>query len=109
MYFGKVYAVDIFNKVIYGIHLDGVLRVTEEQEFVDWSEWIEGTYQPNYFDEHTIVIPAKEYYLERTRRPNPKLIKNFVIDSFKKAWDAQSLQFLDYRRNVANVYMTKWW
>ena len=109
MYYGKVYAVDIFNKVSYGIHLDGVLRITPEKEVIDWSEWDDSMYQEDYFEEHTITIPAKEYYLERTRKPNPKLIKEFTIDSFKKAWDATSLKFLPYRRNVANVYLSKWW
>ena len=37
------------------------------------------------------------------------LIKEFVVSSFKKAWDKRSLKFLPYRRNVANVYLSKWW
>lgn len=109
MYFGKVYAVDIYNKVIYGIHLDSILREVEEQEIVDWSEWIDGEYQENYFEEHTHTVGGYEYYLNRTKRPNPRLIKPFVINSFKRAWDKHSLSFLPYKRNVANVYVQKWW
>lgn len=109
MYYGKVYAVDISNNVVYGIHLDSVVRETEEQEFIDWSEWDPDIYQEDYFEEHTIIIPATTRYLKGTRRPNPVLIKEFVVDSFKKACDKKSLKFLPYRRNVANVYMAKWW
>ena len=109
MYYGKVYAIDIPNQVIYGVHLDSILRETEDKEIIDWSEWDPDIYQENYFEEHTMVIPGSSYYLKGTRRPNPMLIKEFVVDSFKKAWDKKSLEFLPYRRNVANVYMTKWW
>lgn len=109
MYFGKVYAVDINYKLVYGVHLDAVIRETEEYEYVDWSEWESGVYQPDYFEEHTVVVPATEKYLKRTKIPNPKLIKEFAITSFKRAWDKRSLKYLDYRRNVANVWMEPWW
>ena len=109
MYYGKVYAIDIPNSVVYGIHLDSVVRETEEQEVIDWSEWDPDVYQEDYFEEHTIIVPAQVRYLKSTRSPNPLLIKEFVVDSFKRAWDRQSLEFLPYRRNVANVYIQKWW
>ena len=104
MYFGKIYAIDIINKAIYGIHLESILR---EREYVDWSEWDEFEYQEDYFEEHTITVPS--YYLKGTRSLNPKLIKDFVITSFKRAWDKKSLEFLPYRRNVANVWVDPWW
>jgi len=106
MYFGKVYAIDIINKAIYGIHLEKILRETEDTEYVDWSEWDEFEYQEDYFEEHTIVVPGRKYYLKGTRSLNPKLIKDFAVTSFKKALNDN---FLPYRRNVANVWMKPWW
>ena len=109
MYYGKVYAIDIYNNVVYGIHLNSILREVEEQEIIDWSEWIDGVYQPNYVEEHTEIVGGYEYALKGTKSPNPRIIKEFVVSSFKKAWDKNSLEFLPYRRNVANVWITPWW
>lgn len=109
MYYGKVYAIDIVNSVVYGIHLDSVVRETEDKEIIDWSEWDPYEYQEDYFEEHTIIVPGTVRYLKSTRSPNPMLIKEFVVSSFKRAWDRNSLRFLPYRRNVANVYLPKWW
>ena len=109
MYYGKVYAIDLTHNVVYGIHLDKIVREVEEQEIIDWSEWDPDVYQENYFEEHTEIVGGYEYSLKGTRSPNPMLIKEFVVSSFKKAWDKRSLQFLPYRRNVANVYIQSWW
>jgi competence protein CoiA len=96
MYYGKVYAIDIHNKEIYGIHLDKIVRYTESQTLYDeWGEEYE--------------VGGGSYTLKSDRTPIPVLIKEFVVNSFKKAWDRNSLRFLPYRRNVANVYMEKWW
>ena len=105
MYYGKVYAIDILNRVIYGIHLDGVVREVEVQELIDWDSW-DGHSDPS---ELAYAVGGYEYFLKGTKAPNPKLIKRFTITSFKKAWDSNSLKFLPYRRNVANVYIQKWW
>lgn len=109
MYYGKVYAVDLRTSEVYGIHLDTVVREIEEQEIIDWNEYEPDDHHGDYFEEHTIIIPARKYYLKRTRRPNPMWIKDFIVSSFKKVRDKNSLKFLPYRRNVANVYMKKWW
>lgn len=96
MYYGKVYAIDIHNKEIYGIHLDKIVRYTESQTLYDeWGEEYE--------------VGGGSYTLKSDRTPIPVLIKEFVVNSFKKAWDRNSLRFLPYRRNVANVNMEKWW
>ena len=96
MYYGKVYAMDIHNKMVYGIHLD---RIYKDIEFVE------------YYDEFGELQEriTGGYFLKSERSVNPMLIKEFVVDSFKRAWDKKSLEFLPYRRNVANVYMEKWW
>ena len=96
MYYGKVYAIDIHNKVMYGIHLD---KIYKDQEFHE------------YYDEFGELQEKVTggYFLKSERRLNPILIKEFVVSSFKRAWDNKSLEFLPYRRNVANVYMSKWW
>ena len=114
MYYGKVYAVDIHNKVIYGVHLDKVVRYGNDETFIDWSEYEDwkmwegrGLDPQEYINEHTYT--KQDRVLRRTKRPNPVIIKDFVISSFKRAWDSNSLKFLPYRRNVANVYMQKWW
>ena len=105
MYYGKVYAVDIINKVVYGIHLDGIVREVGEQELIDWDSW-DGHSDPN---ELAYTVGGYSKFLKGTKAPNPMLIKEFAITSFKRARDSNSLRFLPYRRNVANVYMTKWW
>ena len=105
MYYGKVYAIDIPNEIVYGIHFDGVVREVEEQELIDWDSW-DGHSDPN---ELSYTVGGYSRFLKGTKSPNPRLIKEFVVDSFKKAWDKNSLRFLPYRRNVANVYMEKWW
>lgn len=109
MYYGKVYAIDIPNQVVYAIHLDKITRKVEEREIIDWDDWVDGEYQENYFEEHTETVGGYEYTLKGTKSPNPKIIKEFIVSSFKKSWDSNSLKFLPYRRNVANVYMQKWW
>lgn len=83
-------------KMLSAIREDGVKVFADEVE-----------YQEDYFEEHTITVPS--YYLKGTRSLNPKLIKDFVITSFKRAWDKKSLEFLPYRRNVANVWVDPWW
>lgn len=96
MYYGKVYAIDILNGVVYGIHLDKIVREIEETTIYDeWGDEIE--------------VGGYSKTLKSDRTPVPVLIKEFVVTSFKKAWDRNSLKFLPYRRNVANVYMQKWW
>lgn len=96
MYYGKVYAIDILNGVVYGIHLDKIVREIEETTIYDeWGDEIE--------------VGGYTKTLKSDRAPVPVLIKEFVVTSFKKAWDKNSLKFLPYRRNVANVYMQKWW
>lgn len=97
MYYGKVYAVDIINKVVYGIHLDKIVRETESI-----------TIYNEYLDEEIDIMDGF-YTLKSDRTPMPFLIKKFIINSFKKADKVQDLKFLPYRRNVANVYMKKWW
>lgn len=96
MYYGKVYAVDIVNHVVYGIHLD---KIVKETDFV--------TLYDEYGEEYT--VGGGSYTLKSDRAPAPMLIKEFVVSSFKKAGDNRSLKFLPYRRNVANVYMKSWW
>ena len=96
MYYGKVYAIDIHNKAMYGIHLDKIYKDIEVNEYYD--EF--GDYQERV---------NGGYFLKSERILNPILIKEFVVSSFKKAWDTTSLKFLPYRRNVANVYLSKWW
>ena len=96
MHYGKVYAVDIHNKKIYGIHLDKIVR--EKEVVTLYDEWGE---------EYT--VGGGSYTLKSDRTPVPMLIKEFNVSSFKKAWDRNSLDFLPYHRNVANVYMEKWW
>ena len=54
-----------------------------------------------------IIVGGYKYSLKSTRKPNPKLIKKFVINSFKKACDNHALKFLPYCRNVANVYRNR--
>ena len=96
MYYGKVYAIDIPNEVVYGIHLDKIVREIEETTIYDaWGDEIE--------------VGGYTKTLKSDRTPMPVLIKEFVVNSFKKANDRNSLKFLPYRRNVANVYMEKWW
>lgn len=120
MYYGKIYAIDIINELIYGIHLDSVLRQGEDHGFgygpIDWSEYEDwkmgegfGQDPQIYIDEHYLYHIENEYHLKRTKSPNPKLIKNFTINSFKRAWDNNALKYLPYRRNVANTYILKWW
>lgn len=96
MYYGKVYAIDISNKVMYGIHLDKIYKDTEFHEYYD------------EFGELQERVTGG-YFLKSERTLSPILIKEFVVSSFKKAWDNKSLKFLPYRRNVANVYVEKWW
>ena len=96
MYYGKVYAIDIHNKVMYGIHLPKIRRAVEYKEWYD--EW--GEY-------HETVTGGD--YLKSERYVDPKIIPEFIISSFKKAWDNKSLKFLPYRRNVANVWLSPWW
>lgn len=112
MYYGKVYAVDLSNKVIYGIHLDKIIRYGDGETFIDWSEYEDWKFDvggdpQEYIEEHTHFKTDK--ILKGTKKVNPKYIKEFTITSFKRAWDKNSLEFLPYRRNVANVYMEKWW
>ena len=96
MYYGKVYAIDILNQVVYGIHLD---KITRERDSVTlYDEWGE-----------EYEVGGGSYTLKSDREPIPVLIKEFVVSSFKRAWDNNSLRFLPYRRNVANVYMESWW
>lgn len=109
MYYGKIYAIDLINEVMYAIHLDSIRRIVEEKELVDWNGWIDGEYQENYIETHTYSVGGYEYYLQGTKRPNPRLIKSFVVNSFKQAWDKKSLDFLPFRRNVANTYINSWW
>ena len=96
MYYGKVYAIDIPNEMVYAIHLDKIVRETDFVTLYD--EWGE---------EYT--VGGSSYTLKSDRKPMPVLIKEFIVNSFKKAWDSNSLRFLPYRRNVANVYLEKWW
>ena len=96
MYYGKVYAVDIVNKVCYGIHFDKIVRETDFTTLYD-----------EYGEEYT--VGGGSYTLKSDRTLMPVLIKEFIVSSFKKAWDEKSLRFLPYRRNVANVYMKSWW
>lgn len=96
MYYGKVYAIDLQNKVMYGIHLDKIYKDIEFHEYYD------------EFGELQERVTGG-YFLKSERTLNPILIKEFVVSSFKKAWDNKSLEFLPYRRNVANVYISKWW
>lgn len=105
MYYGKVYALDIPNKAIYGVHLDKVVREVETKELIDWDSW-DGQSDP---EELVYYVGGYSKTLQGTKKPNPILIKEFCITSFKKAWDKTSLEFLPYRRNVANVYVKKWW
>ena len=96
MHYGKVYAIDIHNKAVYGIHLPKILK---EVESVEWYDE-DGEYQQRF---------TGGYYLKSERYVEPKLIPKVIISSFKKAWDNRSLKFLPYRRNVANVYVKSWW
>ena len=96
MFYGKVYAIDITNKEVYGIHLDKIVREVPFETLYD-----------EFGYEYT--VGGGSYTLKSDRTPVPMLIKEFVVSSFKKAWDNNSLKFLPYRRNVANVYMESWW
>lgn len=97
MFYGKVYAIDINNKAVYGIHLDEIHNFKPAD-----------TIYNEYIDEE-IDIGGYVETLKSDRVPIPRLIKEFKVSSFKKAWDTNSLKFLPYRRNVANVYVKKWW
>jgi competence protein CoiA len=96
MYYGKVYALDISYEMVYAILLDKIVR---ENDFV--------TLYDEFGEEYT--VGGGSYTLKGDRKPMPVLIREFIVDSFKKAWDSNSLRFLPYRRNVANVYLEKWW
>lgn len=109
MYYGKVYAIDLNNEIMYGIHFNGVWRYVEEDSFIDWSSWNRDCDPEEYISTHTRYVGGYDKYLKDTKEPLPKLIKCFLINSFKKAWDKQSLKFLPYRRNVANMYLENWW
>ena len=72
-YCSKVYAIDITNKEIYGIHLDKIVREVPFETLYD-----------EFGYEYT--VGGGSYTLKSDRTPVPMLIKEFVVSSFKKAW-----------------------
>lgn len=97
MYFGKVYALDISNRVIYGIHLSKVYRNVESVSFV------------NMDSGEQVDVGGYSYALKSRRVPVPCLINEFKINSFKKSNEYDDFKYLNFPRFVANTYIPKWW
>ena len=102
MYFGRVYAVDLDNKVMYGIHLNPSKRWIEEQELIDWDNW-DGHSDPN---DLAYTVGGYWKYHKKTKKPHPLLFFEFVVDSFSKV---KADKWLDYIRSPCGTYTQKWW
>ena len=104
MYFGKCFAVDISNSVVYALHLDSVVRYVHEQTFINWDEW-DGHSNP----EETCgcyTVGGYPKYLKSTKTINPKIIFEFIINTFTKK---KKDYYLNYNRNIACNYIESWW
>ena len=102
MYFGKVYAVDLDHKIMYGIHFNSAKRWVEEQELIDWDNW-DGHSDPN---ELAYTVGGYYKYLKGTKTPFALLIFQFIVDSFSKAVPDK---WLSYLRTPCGTYVEKWW
>lgn len=87
LHYGKVYAVNLREKLMYAVHFDNVKTYVEEY----------GEYGGYYKT------------LKSTKSCNVLCIPQFIVDSFNRVFDRKSLKFLPYPRAVANVYIEKWW
>ena len=102
MYFGRVYAVDLDHKIMYGIHFNSAKRWVEEQELIDWDNW-DGHSDPN---ELAYTVGGYYKYLKGTKTPFALLIFQFIVDSFTEAVPDK---WLGYLRTPCGTYVEKWW
>ena len=102
MYFGRVYAVDLDNKVMYGIHFNSAKRWVEEQELIDWDSW-DGHSDPN---DLAYTVGGYYKYLKGTKTPFALLIFQFIVDSFSRA---KPDRWLGYVRTPCGTFTEKWW
>ncbi|WP_295611322.1 competence protein CoiA [uncultured Methanobrevibacter sp.] len=92
-YFGKVFALDIANEVIYAIHLSGILRETESVTLYDELG--------NGYD-----VGGNSYFLRGTKSPDPVLIGDLSLTKFART---RADGYLDMNRSVCMVDLAKWW
>ena len=92
-YFGKVFALDIANEIIYAVHLSNILRETESVTLYD--EW---------GDEYD--VGGESYFLRGTKSPSPVLVNELKLNKFTRK---KADSFLGYNRSVCMVDLPKWW
>lgn len=102
MYFGRVYAVDLVDKVIYGIHLNSAKRWVDEKTLIDWDSW-DGHSDPN---ELAYTVGGYYSYTKSVKEISPVLLFEFIIDSFSKV---RPDKWLPYNRSPTGTYTEKWW
>lgn len=102
MYFGRVYAVDLDNEIMYGIHLNSARTWVEEKTLIDWDNW-DGHSNPNGL---AYTVGGHYKYKKGTKEISPVLLFEFIIDTFSKV---KSDKWLPYIRSPTGTYIEKWW
>jgi competence CoiA-like predicted nuclease len=102
MYFGRVYAVDLDNRVMYGIHLNSAKEWIKEKTLINWELW-DGHSDPN---DLAYTVGGYYKYKKRIKELSPVLLFEFIIDSFSKA---RPDKWLPYKRYSTGTYTEKWW
>lgn len=102
LYFGKVFAIDVENDVIYAIHFNPIKREIDTYTKINWDAW-DGESDPEDYAE---TVGGGYRYLKSKKSLRIAYNTEFKIDSFSvKRRD----KFLPYDRRIAAPYIKKFW
>lgn len=97
--FGKVYSINIPNRILYCTHFDRVVRVSNPCDDCDYAE--------TYYCENECDFGYDHITYPKTLRlPESKQIPGFRINNFNRQY---ANKFVNFNVCKANMFIEKWW